>query len=104
MNHPWEYVMPLASASFHPVPWQVRKFGYERYALLDANQAEIGEFVYEWDAQQCAELVNASRTAAPKRPLPWWQNQELARGAFYGVMATFAFQVLCVLLAEALRR
>jgi hypothetical protein len=42
----------------HPTPWRVYRFGYERYAMLDANQAEVAEFVRYEDAALCVELVN----------------------------------------------
>ncbi len=66
----------------HPTPWTARRFGYERTALLDANGAEVAEFVNEVEAALCAALVNDNsfratldtsrppfaRLKAPQRP------------------------------------
>lgn len=90
------------ASSPHPTPWQVRQFAYERFALLDANQAEVAEFVYRQDAEFCAAARNCELAEAPT-PTPWWANQDLATGVFYGVLATIAVQVLAALLNWGLR-
>ncbi len=50
----------------HPTPWTARRFGYERTALLDANGAEVAEFVNEVEAALCAALVNENHFMATR--------------------------------------
>lgn len=71
----------------HPTPWRVYRFGYERYAVLDANQAEVAEFVSYSDATLCVDAIN-------KPPAT------LARGVFYGAAAVILFQAVCIVIAR----
>lgn len=50
----------------HPTPWTVHRFAYERYAVLDANQAEVAEFVNGAEAGMVVALVNENAAAATR--------------------------------------
>jgi hypothetical protein len=38
-----------------PGPWTFRQFGYERFAILDANGAEVAEVTRRGDAERICE-------------------------------------------------